>query len=289
MGWFKRRTEADNVALAGAREQLTSDDVDQIRFLLTTKKTVFAVKYVMDRTGIELKHARDLVEDIRLGRYVPPVGDTPVLRRPGTNLAERTRALKAALRRRLPELDHLDDPRWLEAVRNNVAGSDLIKTTVGLSRYSLTGFEVAEALVQRGIVIEKAGVQTITLITTFQLRENAVEETVEALCDILGSHELPGHGRQPMPGNPFAGIDDRPVIRPYDAKRLAKSIGYELPLREAIGKVAAEEVEVYPPGIPLILEGFRVGADAVAYLEQAKESGGSIVARDTSLQTVRVL
>lgn len=96
MGWFKRRTEADNVALAGARAQLTSDDVDQIRFLLTTKKTVFAVKYVMDRTGIELKHARDLVEDIRLGRYVPPVGDTPVLRRPGTNLAERTRALKSA-------------------------------------------------------------------------------------------------------------------------------------------------------------------------------------------------
>lgn len=202
---------------------------------------------------------------------------------------ERTQALKAALRRRLPELDHLDDPRWLDAVRQHVAGSDLIKTTVGLSRYALSGFEVAHALVDRGIVIEKAGVQTITLITTFQLRETAVEETVEALVDVLGGHELPGHGRQPMPGNPFAGIDDRPVIRPYDAKRLAKSIGFEVPLREAIGKVAAEEVEVYPPGIPLILEGFRVGADAVAYLEQAKERGGSIVGRDTSLATVRVL
>jgi len=96
MGWFNRRTEADNVALAGARAQLTSEDVDQIRFLLTTKKTVFAVKYVMERAGIELKHARDLVEDIRLGRYVPPVGDTPIVRLPGANLAERTRALKAA-------------------------------------------------------------------------------------------------------------------------------------------------------------------------------------------------
>ena len=55
------------------------------------------------------------------------------------------------------------------------------------------------------------------------------------------------------------------------------------------GKVAAEEVEVYPPGIPLILEGFRVGQDAVDYLEQARASGGSIVARDTHLQTLRVL
>jgi hypothetical protein len=97
MGLFSsRRTEVDNVVLAEARARLTSEDVDQIRFLLTTKKTVFAVKYVMDRTGIQLKHAKDIVEDIRLGRYVPPVTDTPVLRVPGNNLAERTRALKAA-------------------------------------------------------------------------------------------------------------------------------------------------------------------------------------------------
>ncbi|MDX6703919.1 MAG: arginine decarboxylase, partial [Baekduia sp.] len=165
----------------------------------------------------------------------------------------------------------------------------LVKTTLGLSRFSLSGYDVADALVERGIVIEKAGVQTITLITTFQLGDTAVPDTVAALNAVLDGRQLPGNARQATPGNPFAGIDDRPVIRPYDAKRLAKSIGHEVPLREAIGKVAAEEVEVYPPGIPLILEGFRVGEDAVRYLEQARESGGSIVARDTSLSTLRVL
>src|SRR5882757_8285867 len=96
MGLFSRRTEADNVALAAAREKLTVDDVDQIRFLLTTRKNVLAVKYVMDRTGVELKQAKELVDDVRLGRYVPPVTGTPVVRMPGANLAERTRALKAA-------------------------------------------------------------------------------------------------------------------------------------------------------------------------------------------------
>ena len=201
----------------------------------------------------------------------------------------RTGRLKAALRRALPDADLLDDPRWLDAVARNVSGVDLVKTTLGLSRYALTGYQVAEALVERGIVIEKAGVSTITLITTFQLSEDAVDATVTALHDILDGRQLPGAERQAAPGNPFAGIDDRPVIRPHDAKRLAKSIGHQVPLREAIGKVAAEEVEVYPPGIPLILEGFRVGADAVRYLEQARASGGSIVARDTSLATLRVL
>ncbi|TCO48722.1 hypothetical protein EV646_104544 [Kribbella antiqua] len=95
MGWFSRREDTDNVALAAARARLTSDDVDQIRFLITTKKAVHAVKLVRDRTGLDLKHAKGLVDDIRLGRFVPPTTDTPVVRRPGTNLAERTRALKA--------------------------------------------------------------------------------------------------------------------------------------------------------------------------------------------------
>jgi lysine decarboxylase len=202
---------------------------------------------------------------------------------------ERTERLKAGLRQALPDLDHLDDPRWLEAVRRNVGGADLVKTTLGLSRFALSGYDVAEALVRRGIVIEKAGVQTITLITTFQLAEEAVGATVTALAAILDGQLLPGNARRPAPGNPFAGIDDRPVVRPHDAKRLAKSIGHEVALRDAVGKVAAEEVEVYPPGIPLILEGFRVGQDAVDYLEQARASGGSIVARDTQLQTLRVL
>jgi hypothetical protein len=98
MGLFSRNSskDADNVALAAARGKLSSSDVDQIRFLLTTKKTLFAVRYVMERTAIDMKQARNLVDEIRLGRYVPPVADTPIVRLPGANLAERTRSLKAA-------------------------------------------------------------------------------------------------------------------------------------------------------------------------------------------------
>jgi arginine/lysine/ornithine decarboxylase len=197
--------------------------------------------------------------------------------------------LKAGLRSSLPDLDWMDDAAWLESVRAHAPAWDLVKTTIGLSRYSLSGYEVARALVERGIVIEKAGVQTITLIATFQLGESAVADTVAALVEILGGCVLSGGERQPMAANPFAAVDDRPVMHPYWARRYAKSIGHELPLRAAIGKVAAEEVEVYPPGIPVILEGFRVSRDAVEYLLEARDKGGSIVARDTSLATLRVL
>ena len=201
----------------------------------------------------------------------------------------RTGELKDELRRRLPDLDLLDDPVWLEEIADHAAGVDLVKTTLGLARYELSGYDIAEALVERHIVIEKAGVNTITLITTFQLGPSAVQETVGALVEILGPRVRPGGARREPPRNPFRAIDDRPVMHPYAARRHAKSIGREVPLQQAVGSVAAESVEVYPPGVPLILEGFRVSEDAVAFLLAARDEGGSIVARDTSLATLRVL
>jgi arginine/lysine/ornithine decarboxylase len=201
----------------------------------------------------------------------------------------RTRAFKALLRERLPRLHHLDDPAWVGGHYAHVAGCDKVKTTVALSGYALSGFAVSQALVERGIVIEKAGVNTITFITTFQLEEAAIDATIAALEEILLGHELPAGEEKRMPANPFRAIDDRPVMHPYHARRYAKSIGQEVPLDQAVGRVAAEEVEVYPPGIPVILEGFRVSEDAVRYLREARDLGGAIVARDTSLATLRVL
>src|SRR3954469_1832044 len=206
----------------------------------------------------------------------------------GTAIA-RTEELKRGLRAALPELEFLEDALRSGAYAEHVGGEDLVKTTVGLGRYRLSGFEVADALAQRGVVVEKAGVHTLTLITTFQLAPSAVEDTVAALVDVLATHCCAEGERETTPANPFAAIDDRPVMHPYAARRYAKSIGHEVALPEAVGKVAAEEVEVYPPGIPVILEGFRVSADAVQYLMEARDKGGSIVARDTSLATLRVL
>jgi arginine/lysine/ornithine decarboxylase len=202
---------------------------------------------------------------------------------------DRTREFKAALRERLPLLVHLDDPGHIGRQWAHVAGTDKVKATLALSRYAISGFEASQGLVERGIVIEKAGINTLTLITTFQLEPAAVEATTRALEEILAGRELPDGAAKPLASNPFSAIDDRPVMHPYHARRYAKSIGHEVPIEQAIGKVAAEIVEVYPPGIPVILEGFRVSADAVRYLCEVRDMGGAIVARDTSLATLRVL
>ncbi len=53
--------------------------------------------------------------------------------------------------------------------------------------------------------------------------------------------------------------------------------------------VCAELIEVYPPGIPILSEGFEIMADAIAYLRHAAGAGARIVARDPALDTVRVV
>ena len=120
----------------------------------------------------------------------------------------------------------------------------------------------------------------------------APEPTPSPIVRVL-NRDVGRHHRWSTPSilgqqEPFSSIDDRPVMHPDAARRYAKATGHEVPLAEAVGKVAAEEVEVHPPGIPVILEGFRVSADAVEYL-RARDSGGALVARDTTLATLRVL
>jgi lysine decarboxylase len=73
-------------------------------------------------------------------------------------------------------------------------------------------------------------------------------------------------------------------------------IHHTFPLDECEGKVAAEPVEIYPPGIPIIIEGFRVTREAIGYLKDVRETlpsktrpASTVVARDTTLDTLRVV
>jgi lysine decarboxylase len=104
---------------------------------------------------------------------------------------------------------------------------------LGLSRYGLSGYDVAQALVERGIVIEKAGVHTITLITTFQLARRGARHRSTRWHDILSATACRAARASRCRTNPFRRhrrpAGDPPLPRaPY-----AKSIGHEVPLREA--------------------------------------------------------
>jgi lysine decarboxylase len=63
-----------------------------------------------------------------------------------------------------------------------------------------------------------------------------------------------------------------------------------VPVERAVGRVAAELVAPYPPGIPVLAPGELVTADVLGALREASGAGVRIAyAADPSLRTLRVL
>jgi arginine/lysine/ornithine decarboxylase len=63
-----------------------------------------------------------------------------------------------------------------------------------------------------------------------------------------------------------------------------------VPFDQAVGRVAAESLAAYPPGIPNVLPGERLTQETVDYVREVVEHGGWVRgAVDRSLQTVRVV
>ena len=61
-------------------------------------------------------------------------------------------------------------------------------------------------------------------------------------------------------------------------------------LRDAIGKICAEEVTFYPPGIPLLMPGEEISAQVVEQIEREKLSGGKIFGvEDSTLNTIKIV
>jgi lysine decarboxylase len=62
-----------------------------------------------------------------------------------------------------------------------------------------------------------------------------------------------------------------------------------VPLAEATGRIAAESLAAYPPGIPNVLPGERLTEETLAYIVQSVAHGGFVRGgSDRALKTVRV-
>ena len=77
------------------------------------------------------------------------------------------------------------------------------------------------------------------------------------------------------------------VIPPRDAFLGAAEVAL---VDEAVGRVSAESIAGYPPGIPALLPGERITAELVAYLRELRDSGARLHgASDPDFRTIFVL
>ena len=112
---------------------------------------------------------------------------------------------------------------------------------------------------------------------------NLLVATVRALASDAESAEKP-----PLVDFPSSqGLELETVMLPRDAFFAAVE---QVPADEAIGRIAAEMVTPYPPGVPVLAPGERISREAVDYLRSGVAAGMLIPeAADPDVNTLRVV
>lgn len=156
---------------------------------------------------------------------------------------------------------------------------DPTKVTVNVQGFGLTGQEAEEILRQRlRVQCELSDVANLLFLITFA--DDA--ETISQLLDAL--RHLPR--RTPKKILP-------PLLpKGITVAKLSPRETFYLPaevvaLNEAVGRVCAEEVTFYPPGIPLLMPGEEISAQVVDMIRQAQ--GRIIGMGDSTLATIKVV
>src|SRR3954468_15412869 len=210
--------------------------------------------------------------------------------REGTELLERALTSARLLRERIaaevPELEVPSEEQLMQ--RPGVIGIDpthvLIETagTIGMTGYQALDWIRSE----HSIDVELVDHRRIMPLVTFAHGEPEVDRLGRALRDLVDKN-------QDADGSDVPDLPSRPELRSEQAMlpRDAFFAQTELvPYKDAIGRVGAELVTPYPPGIPAVAPGELYTEENVSYLQAFVEAGGFVEgAADPKLQKLRVV
>ena len=163
-------------------------------------------------------------------------------------------------------------------------GVDPLKLTLLLSGTGADGNAVERDLLAVGIPVESADRDVLIGILTMADTPVTVDRFVTAVTRSVHRHR----GRpRPIVGPAVYGVDPVPVLPPRQAFFAAART---VPIEEAVGRVSAELVAPYPPGIPVLAPGEQITEAALAALQQARAAGVRIAyAADPTLAGLRVV
>jgi arginine decarboxylase len=210
--------------------------------------------------------------------------------REGEQLLDRAvqtaKAIRAGLARDVPQL-RVVAPSEL-AARPGVTAVDPTHILIETCSIGLTGFQADDWLRdERSIDVELVDHRRIMLLVTFAHGEDDAERLVAALRDLVAERGEPGSGTdvKPLPSRSELRSEQR--ILPRDAFfARAETVKPD----EAVGRVSAELITPYPPGIPAVAPGEVFTEANVAYLEEIVANGAFVEgATDPSLRKLRVV
>ena len=184
----------------------------------------------------------------------------------------------------MPGLDVLDE-RLVGAA--GVFAYDPLRLTVDVRGTRTSGYELARLLREQDVHLELAGENV--MVAVFGMAEDTASHGRAAGRGAAPrGRGLSVHERDPEPEGfapppPWGEL----AMSPREAFLSPQDV---VPVSAAVGRIAAESLAAYPPGIPNVLPGERLTAETLDYIQQTIDHGGSLRgASDRSLHTLRVV
>lgn len=165
-----------------------------------------------------------------------------------------------------------------------VAEWDPLKLSIDVSGLGLTGYQVEEWLsTEHKINVQIGDARRIVCSLTYADDDAAVERLVAVLEQLAAHPQLP-----PKPKPKIAPLEELNLPQAMTPREAYFAITEQV--SNPTGRISAEMVSPYPPGVPAVLPGERFNQAVVGYLRSTLAAGATIPdASDPSLDTFRVV
>jgi len=167
-----------------------------------------------------------------------------------------------------------------------MADMDVTKLTITVSDLGFSGYHVSQLLNTRfDIQVEMADPFHVLVIVSIGDRQDDLDRLVAALQQISAETGLQG-ALLPLDKVHPPSLSHPCVMTPREAFYSDTEL---VSIDQAIGRVSAEIVTVYPPGIPLLVPGEEVSREAIDYLQNMAGLGAIIDGLNENNSLVRVV
>jgi arginine decarboxylase len=163
-------------------------------------------------------------------------------------------------------------------------GVEPTKLVVLVAGAGAHGIRVEADIIAAGMAVEMADRDTIVPIPTIADDEVRLAAFTDVLIAAIERHR--GEPRRPVAAASWT-VEPETVLAPREAFFAPNET---VPAAAAIGRVSAELIAPYPPGVPVLAPGELITAAAVEALREVAADGGRIAyAADPSLRTFQVI
>ncbi|GAQ84124.1 Orn/Lys/Arg decarboxylase [Klebsormidium nitens] len=171
----------------------------------------------------------------------------------------------------------------------NLPGMDPLRVALDTTGVGLSGYEADETLVEEsGVIAELPWQNGLVFAVGPGSREEDVNRMVDAFTSLAETAQKGGFRLEDRSGDGGAsrGIFGEARMSPREA---FFSESERVPASAAVGRICAELLCPYPPGIPVLTPGEVITTTAIELLVSTLDSGGTVTGGgDPSLQSIAV-